>query len=535
MDDASHNNSSHKTAQHSAALRNTTSRHYFRAELLRSRWTFTMWLPAVMSAIAAVLALLSTGVEASRLASAHLYGAVLLAPLAALTGVVGQLREERYRQGGTAWRNVSPLRVLSARAGVVGIYVLLGHAFMAAILAADIIKAVQFALVSSVVFLVFWALGIAVWRFLPCAALLVTPLIAIAWCVASILSLNEDTIAGPSWLLMPWTWAFRPTLPIYGVLPNSVVAPADSAIWDIAIVPPTLLHAALGGVFFALALVPARVRSPRTHIRRQGRVPEQPQPRTHTQITAGQTLARTPAATTLPAARTTTSATDYRMITPLPIRRASLSKGLALTLPWRTWCGLAVLMLVALGALRARYGVETATAALSFLCVPTAVSVVGVMTWTAQHQAWPALMYRRARNKILARLFLLAMLFLVPVLLLGVALSGAGAGAVIANGYRWIYQAMVLPFVAAMILAIVSAVARRSVPGAIFLSIALAAWSILIGGDVLNSGPLWWTSAWSWTWTVRDYPERWVAIVLVSTIIAVVVMVLNNRLLRLKK
>lgn len=497
---------------------------YFRAELLRSWRTFTMRLPAIMVAIAGLLAFFSFGVNASRLASSHFYGALLLAPLAAVTGVVGQAREERYRQGGTAWRNVSLPRLLTARATVVGLYVLIGHALMTAILAAHPAEAVQFCLVSTIDFLVFWAFGVASWRLLPRAALLIAPIAAAAWNVAGVLSMHEETITDSTWVFMPWTWAVRPTLPTYGVLPTSEVAPTNSPIWDINIAPPLVLHALVGVALFAVALLPTTAHAAE-RVRRA--------------VTASQEVSATPATTATAGGgigSTTGNGAErgYDAKAAALTRRASLSRGLALTLPWRTWIGLAVLMLGALVVLRARYGIYNAIAFFSFVCVPAAASIVAIMAWTTQNNAWPALMYRKSRSKLLVRLFMLEFTFLVPVLLLAASLSGAGAGPEVDNGYRWIYQAMVIPFVAAMILSVIGALARWSVPGATFLSIALTAWSVLIGGDVLNSGPMWWTSAWSWVWTVRDYPERWVAVALASTIITVVALILNNRLLRVK-
>ncbi|ALA68376.1 hypothetical protein [Corynebacterium lactis] len=478
------------------------TRHYVRAELLRSRYSLAMWLPAVFLVISAVSTLLSLGVNATRLASAHLYAVALLGPLAALTAIAGQRREERLRHGGTAWRNVSRSRVLAARAGVVAGYVLLGHLLMALTLTTDARTIGLFTLVNTLNFMSMWAFGLATWRFLGRAALLLGPLIAFAWSLAGAASLSmagslAHSTSFPELLLHPWSWAILPTLPVYGVLPNSVAAPADSPVWSLPIAAPLTLQTALGLLFFAATLLP-RTELPRPSV-----------PSRH--------LARRRVTT----ARLSTS--------------SSLSRGLLPTLPWWTWVILATLMLVALAGVRAWRGVEIASALMCFVCVPTAATIIAVMTVTAQADAWPALMYRRVRGKIIGRLFLLDIAFLAPVLVLGMGIAAAVAPTGVGSGYRWVYQAMVTPFVAALILAVVGAVAMRSTTAAIATSVAVGAWSILVGGDALSAGPLWWTSPWAWTWTVRDYPERWVMIVLVSTIIAAIVMVLNNRLLRLKK
>ncbi|WP_224786592.1 hypothetical protein [Corynebacterium amycolatum] len=152
--------------------------------------------------------------------------------------------------------------------------------------------------------------------------------------------------------------------------------------------------------------------------------------------------------------------------------------------------------------------------------MPTAATVVAIMTWTSQADAWPALMYRRSRGSITLRLFALDMAFLVPVHVIAVIISGAGGEASSETDINpWPYQAVIAPLVAAMIVAVTGLIARRSVAAAIFASVALGGWAVLVGGDVLSASPLWWTSEWGWTWVVRDYPERWPLMVLVSTIV----------------
>lgn len=463
------------------------TRHYFRAELLRSRWTLASWLPAVLAILAAVITvLLSTGVDATRLASSHLYAVAILAPLAALTAVTGESREERLRSGGLIWRNLSKPRTLAARAGVVALYTVLGHALMAAILAESLTDAALFILVNTVAFLSMWALGLAAWHLIGRAAMAVAPVVAIGWSIGGVLAAEN-----PNWLILPWTWLIRPTLPVYGVQANSVEATADSPIWDIDIATPVLLQAALGVALFGVALLPRRSGQRRTAFRRA--------PRSHT-------------ATQQPATATPMQATSGRWA-----RSSSLSRGLAVALPWRTWSALAVLMCVAIVGLRAWKGTGFAAGVTSFLAVPAAATIVAVMSASSQGDAWPALMYRRVRGKLAARLLLIDLTFLVPTLVVGMTLAGAG------GDYRWIYQSMVAPFVAALIVTVVGLVAIRSRSAAILVSIVVAAWSILVGGDALNAGPLWWTSPWAWTWTVRDYPERWVTVVLVSTLVVVTI------------
>lgn len=441
------------------------SHRYFRAELLRAKWSLTMFLPVIMVAIALVSMVFSTGVDATPMASAHIYSLILLPPLAAVTAVIGQNREEKLRQGGLIWRNISSTRVLLARAATVIASAGLGHALMATLLARSVTNALQFTLFNTLSFFVFWVFGLALWRLVPRAALFLAPLTAIAWTIAGTLDAMSR-----NWQILPWTWAIRPTLPIHGVQANSIAAPADSGIWDIAILPPALLHLLLGLGLFAIVLV--------AH---------------------GKTLS-------LPTGRERST--------------SSLSHGMSATLPWRTWWSLAALMLAGLAAVRMVWNPEYALGLLSFVCVPTAATVVAIMMWTSQADAWPALMYRRSRGSITLRLFALDMAFLVPVLVIAVIISGAGSETNIETGTNpWPYQAIVAPLVAAMIVAVTGLIARRSVAAAILVSVALGGWAVMVGGDVLSASPLWWTSGWGWTWVVRDYPERWPLMALVSTIL----------------
>ena len=72
------------TQPHTRTLNTRTvpTRRYFRAELLRAKWSLTMFLPIIMVAIALVSMVFSRGVDATAMASAHIYSLILLPPLA---------------------------------------------------------------------------------------------------------------------------------------------------------------------------------------------------------------------------------------------------------------------------------------------------------------------------------------------------------------------------------------------------------------------------------------------------------------------
>ena len=97
-----------------------------RAEITRSRRTFTWGVigaTLVFTAHTIILAnaSISSGVvkelqwNGNALAWMHMYAAAFAVPLGLLTGAMAQWREQRWRQGGTAWRAVDPRRVVTAR------------------------------------------------------------------------------------------------------------------------------------------------------------------------------------------------------------------------------------------------------------------------------------------------------------------------------------------------------------------------------------------------------------------------------------
>lgn len=431
---------------------------YLRAELIRTVGTFTMWLPAVLAAVAVLSRLLAGGAAlSSPLAAAHLYPVGFLLPLAMTTAVVAEFREHRLRAGGTLWRATNPYAVQLARVAVTTGYAAVGHLLMAAVLIGTAGTAAAFVVVETAVFLGGYGLGLLMWRLTHQAGLCLAPVAGLS---LSLFGAMQAEL--PDWPLRPWTWSIRPTLPVFGVHGNSVPAGLGAEIWEYSVAIPLLLHVALGAVAWLLAM--------------------QIRPR---QLRAG-------------------AASRARK---LPVTtRTSISRALALTLPWQTWALLSALMWALLWLIRAGYGREVSAAAFSFAALPVAASVVGIMAWTGQRVAWRSVLLRRRGNRLVLSLFGLMMVFLVPVLLVGAVLAGAG-----------IYQLIVTPFVAALILAVCLLAATRAVAAAIVVTVAMTAWSLMIGGDILNETGWWWSSAWSWTWTVVAHPERWPLVVAVSS------------------
>lgn len=484
------------------------------AEWLRSWRSFTMWMPLVVIGIAVISRLLSFGVIATPLSSAHFYGVGIVVPLGVLMGVAGQKRDANLRQGGVIWRHTSLARTLLARAVVVAAYSIIAHAAMAVILSGASVPTTRLILlvvISVVTFMTMWIIGVLLWAMIGGAALFLGPIGGLAWCVAGVLSADS-----PQWVFLPWTWYFRPTLPVYGVLPNSVSAATtgpDSWVWDVAIGPPLLLQALLAVAVFAGVLALGRAASAQ-------QMPGRHRPQ-----------AAQPSHSTPPSRRATQPRGDANVYATATASR-SIVRGLASTLPWPTLLGLSVILIAIVVGVRALRGVEVASALASFVGIPAAATTTAVLIAGTQAEAWPSLMFRPLRNRIAVTLAGIGLSFVVPVVVVTVVTATALPDPAVVNGHRWFYQFFVCGFVAAMIFLVELVIAMRSITAAIAVAIAGLIWSILVGGSVLAESPLWWTAPLSWVEVARLFPERWVLIIGASLLISAVALVLMRNIRR---
>lgn len=313
---------------------------YLKIELLRTWRSFTMFLPVVILLAATLAFLLQHGAAADGLAPLHFYSVGLLMPLALLTPVVTQLREQRLRAGGTLWRPQNLWATHAARLAVATGYAGIGH-----LLALGLVRAFSpaFFLVETLVFAGGYAMGLLLWSLLRTASVVLAPLAGIAAVILGLVGVDTD-----QWYRNPLCWHLRPTLPIVGVEANSTLAAPDSPIHDISPVWPTLAHLGLGAGCFvaAMALAAHPLASP------------------HSSRTIHDVTLSGPA-------------------------RLSTPRALALALPWRIWAALTVLMWAILAVARARYGVATGAALYGLAAVPLTATIVGVTAWTAHKDAWP--------------------------------------------------------------------------------------------------------------------------------------------------
>lgn len=443
---------------------------YLKIELLRTWRSFTMFLPVVILLAATLAFLLQHGAAADGLAPLHFYSVGLLMPLALLTPVVTQLREQRLRAGGTLWRPQNLWATHAARLAVATGYAGIGH-----LLALGLVRAFSpaFFLVETLVFAGGYAMGLLLWSLLRTASVVLAPLAGIAAVILGLVGVDTD-----QWYRNPLCWHLRPTLPIVGVEANSTLAAPDSPIHDISPVWPTLAHLGLGAGCFvaAMALAAHPLASP------------------HSSRTIHDVTLSGPA-------------------------RLSTPRALALALPWRIWAALTVLMWAILAVARARYGVATGAALYGLAAVPLTATIVGVTAWTAHKDAWPGLMLRPRAGRFLSVVLAITTCASTGVLAIGGVLAGATP-----------YQLIVTPGLVAACVTVTVLCTQVSLGAALSGSFLALIWGIVVGGSVLSTHPLWWrTGPWAWAWVVHDFPERWIEIVLVTWLITITLALVARR------
>ena len=169
-------------------------------------------------------------------------------------------------------------------------------------------------------------------------------------------------------------------------------------------------------------------------------------------------------------------------------------RALAPVLPWRIWAALEALLLALVAVTRAVYSPSTAVSLLALAGVPVASAVVGISTWVCLRQAWRGLLMRAAPARLTAAALLAAWGFLSAALL---AAWGAAAGGSqllrtdpdLSAVTGKVYVAMVIPFVALMLLTAAFAIAQAfDVAASIVVSVlGLLAALVIAGNEVLVS------------------------------------------------
>lgn len=482
------------------------------AELLRSRRTFTygsLIIPALLAVWCVQLAsaALADGLAATdgrwngnALGWLSFYPAMVALPVGALVGAMAQWREQRCREGGTAWRAVSPRGVMVARAGVlaltslgaqVALFVpILTHAF--AITGAGWGPVSQYG--RFIVLAWVSVTGAAIFGVI-CAQLMgglsvgVAPVAAAVW--STIGAMQAESA---NWLVRPWTWFMRGSVPLLGVHGNSVNLEPDAPGWDIAAGPMIALQTLLA--FVALGVLVTWFPRPLMFRRRSAR-------RT------------TPVADVAPRPMSGVVASGAA-----PGQR-SVVLAMMLALPWRIWGGLAVVQVAVVVGVRVVYGATAASALLALVGVPVTATVVAVMAHASVRDAWRSLLMRASALRLMVGMGVPASIFAV----------GALVVATVAAWDGHVYMVLTLPAVTVMLLAVVYAITHLfGIPWAVAVSVfGLLAGVVIGGNEGLAGSTLWAWAPWGWSWVAATYPERWVVVVGLSGVLAVLSLVIAAR------
>ena len=540
-----------------------------RAELLRSRRTFTWGVVVATLALAAWAINLAHSLTAAGVVGTDArWGAAsgvlawmsnypdMLAPaLGTLVGAMTQWREQRIREGGTAWRGVAPGRIAIGRTAVLALSAL-------ACQLGWLVPVVGYGLASGAGWgpvgdylgfaLLMWVsvTGASLWGMLA-VRLIGTVAVGLAPAAAAVWSIVGAVRAeGPTWAIEPWAWMVRSTLPLLGVHGNGEKLEAGAAAWHYPLWPGLLSQIVVAGLALALVIATAGrggdriVRRPdllQRLFRRTGAsagAEERASGAGPAALPGGPvTASRATGPGTGPAAASEPAAAPMpgSAAVPPPMPAAAVGPGprgavraLAPVLPWRIWAALEILLLAIIAVTRAVYSPSTAVSLLALAGVPVASAIVGISTWVCLRQAWRGLLMRAAPARLTAAALLAAWGFLSAALL---AAWGAAAGGSqllrtdpdLPAATGKVYVAMVIPFVALMLLTAAFAIAQVfDVATSIVVSaLGLLAALVITGNEVLMSmSNLWLSAPWGWASVAGSHPGLWLTVVGLSVLVA---------------
>ncbi|MEG8105282.1 MULTISPECIES: hypothetical protein [Actinomyces] len=519
-----------------------------RAEVTRSRRTFT-WgvigatLIFTVHTIILANASISSGVVAelqwngNALAWMHMYAGGFAVPLGLLTGAMAQWREQRWRQGGTAWRAVAPRRVAGARIVVLSLSAL---ACQVALVAPVVVHALivgsgwgpwdRYLLFATYMWIVVTgacAWGMAAFRVLRVIAVGIAPVLGFVWSVMGVVQAERS-----DWWMLPWAWTARVPLPLLGVHGSSVLLEADSPVWGYPLLPGFLLTAALTLAGTGLAVLGGTsggIESSAWFVVGLRRLLPGGQA-TDAQPENVSEQAPVEAPTSLPRSTPQLRAAPATRMARIPGPRSAVL-AMAGVLPWIVWVVLATLLLAFLGVLHTVYPPGYGQSFLELMGVPVAAALVGITVWGRLQPAWRTLITRQGSCGILTSAAVLSALFLIPVLVVswivtvvGDTLTRTDPNLPAVTGP--VYGLLVMPAVAFMIAAVSLAVALSTrIVVAIVLNVILVIMGLLIGGnDVMAATWLWRLAPWGWMAVAHQFPERWLEIGLLSLLIGSVAM-----------
>ena len=510
-----------------------------RAELLRSHRTFTWGAIGVSLFIAAWSINLSHSLTSAGLVTDEgrwagnilawlsFYPDFFALIIGALVGAMAQWREQRVREGGTAWRAIDPRRLAGARAAVLALSALacqagllvpvVGYGLASGAGWGPVADYLRFAALMwvSVTGASLWGLTLA--RFIGGVAVGLAPVAAAVWAI-----IGAQRAEGPTWLVEPWTWMIRTTLPLLGVHGNSVNLEPGDAAWSYPFWPGMLLQSLVTVLGLVVVLVTAGTGGRAAWSMRRAGAGKRAADVTDDGV-GGAHL------------ETAVSSASSKVLLPAQVTAAGggrRSTGLALApvLPWRLWAVLTLPLLGLVALVRAAYSSSAAVSLVALAGVPITAAVVGVTTWVSLRGAWRSLLMRTTPLRATCAALLPAWGFLSGVLLLAWGVGAAGSElfpvepdpelpAVAGE----VYVAVTIPFVALMLLALAYALTQTAgLAASITVTvIGLLAGLVIAGNEVIVSTPgLWLSAPWGWASVAGSYPARWLAVVGLSLVLA---------------
>lgn len=481
-----------------------------RAELIRTKRSAASYLPLAGVAIG----VLSTGLGRAAQAPHDVYEILnwqaiyatgFAVPLMALLGGLVAQREHKARAGGTSWRDISRAKVSIARAGVLaglsGIFHLLCYGTLGVIAAADGFGG-QLHVIAWAGF-VGWVTSLGPmlvgWALTSWVGLIPVILGSVVWQLAGTLAAERSW-----WVLFPPTWSVRAQLPVLHVHQNAVpLAPGDPLLGES---PLAALSLCVGLAVLAVVSAALSDASDPESLRRA--VTD----RMHrSKAQAGQGDARGAGSSlgfqlsTRTASGSGNGENDAQLADcgrtgsaggPSPRTRATgggrlgaISLGLSKT----AITPLSVTAVILIGIAGLGWGPDAAAGTVSFAVMPLGATLLGVLVWNAQLQAWRGLAIhgRGPAAALIARIIIqIAALSAIAVLIVGLAGVRTDAphfrpAQLAAMGWLWLVTGTVMG-----LLALVLSV-RVGLGLAIGIGVVWTVVGVTLGGDVLASTWMW--------------------------------------------
>lgn len=475
------------------------------AELVRWRRSSVAFAPLLGFAVATLQALIFVAVGiAHGWASVLAWNVIWVTGLALpATGLIVGLVAERdrgARDGGTTWRNVTPLTSSVARLAVVaGAVVLMNVLAVIPVLAVGSVVANGPAPVGRTV-LTALAVSLGCVAIIPILdlvarrrGLFITLGLAVVWSVAGVLTAESQI-----WWALPFAWPMRVILPLLGTHANGVSFTPGAAIAQESALPAFGLSLALLVVSFGIfALVRIYTRPVSRSPRSRSSEPLVP--------TAAIRLS-------IAASEGTILLTHSRPSTVLPhllvLRRTSL--------PWLAGTALALEVFTALLWHSAAYSAVV----FELLILPVGACLLPILAWSKASTGWRNLASRpTSATRLGLGLGACLCVGIVAVSIVSAMIELAAGASLSHVASMWVLAVTVGSALMSFHLWLT---VRFSTGLAIGIMCLGVLFSLVVGGSSLAS-TLWAFGPWAWVFTASNYPLRTLAITTISLIATILI------------